>query len=276
MVFVCVHPCLFHRAPLGVGGPSPFRSSMVLDFFYFFGKVKKQGKVKSLKMVSKRKSMRPAAAGRRVKYRTASYVPASAAPRYVLVKPGEKKYFDTTQSAVAVGTGGTTFSNSSLVLIPTGTGQSNMIGRKITVSSIHVRGTFRITKSLTAAAGDSVRFLLCLRKPGGTGSGGISEILENPDFWSFRDMDEASNHLVLAEVMMDLQQDSGAINTISGCVKHFKINKNVNIQVDYEPEATPGTRLLSEIKHNNIYLLGITAYGRIECEYTARVRFTDS
>lgn len=172
--------------------------------------------------------------------------------------------------------------------IPQGTGESQRIGRKCTVTSVHCRLTFRLEDLFSATSNlnvaynmsDNLRFMIVLdRQCNGAGAGG-TEILAVDTYDGFMNLSNKGRFRILYDKIwaMNGRATSAGTGTTNDCQgfgdqRIIKINKRCFIPIEFDG-ATGG---LSEIKSNNIGIVIWSNVGVIwflessEC----RIRFID-
>ncbi len=120
--------------------------------------------------------------GRRKRKRV-SFVGQAKAPRRRIMKArlpgGELKFFDTLKAATTVTETGTILDDS-LVHIPQGVTESERVGRKCTLRSIHIKGTF-LNSNVTSVndTKNGVRIIMYLDKQANGATAAVSDVLED-------------------------------------------------------------------------------------------------
>lgn len=192
----------------------------------------------------------------------------------------ELKFYDETVGASVITTGGVT--DTSMNNIPEGTGQSERLGRKCTVTSVHVRGTI-LLPAQTAATSTSNRVRVsivwdkqCNGAPATwAGAGGP---YESNSVDSFRNLENSSRFVVLATKLITLNAmgatASGAAYTFNEVTKPFEFNLKINIPLEFSG-ATGG---LSEVRSNNLFICSASEdTGTVSTiQYQSRLRYKDN
>ena len=145
-------------------------------------------------MPYRKRGRKPAAAGKRVRYKV-KHVPISAmvVPGYTRRAgyyrssryTGEKKFFDTTLAFTAMQGSGTVLNNS-LNLIDQGNGENEMIGRKAVVKSIQLKGRIRMPRHQNPTLGNMLdggiyRMYLVLDKQANGAAATVSDVFQQTD-----------------------------------------------------------------------------------------------
>lgn len=187
--------------------------------------------------------------------------------------PGsETKWFDTTLVATTISAAGA-ISSPSLNLIPEGTAESNRIGRKCTVRSVHMKGTVTLPSSSTPL-NERIRIILYCDKQANGASATAPDIIEIASVNSFRNLSNVNRIKVLADKTFTFNQLAGAgadttTDIYSPVVRSFAFNKRLALDLEF----SSNTGAITEIRSNNIGVLAITDSGLATIAYTARVRF---
>lgn len=197
--------------------------------------------------------------------------------RYSGVGGSEKKYFDTTKTSTLSSSTGTIF-NPSLNLIPQGVTESERVGRKVVVKSLHLKGTVTLPSTTSATdASDSIRIIIYQDKQCNGAAAGVTDILESGAFVSFRNLTESGRFNILMDECWDLKSGGGAgadaaTDIYGGETKFWNFNKQMMVPIEYS--ATTGA--ITEIRSNNYGILVISANGKANAAYISRVRYTDN
>lgn len=214
---------------------------------------------------------------------------------------GELKYFDAqlgsdTSITVMAPTG--TILMSSLNLIVQGTGNNQMLGRKVTITKISVRATVVKgaaqdavgTWPATIAGSANYRLALVLDKQcngaaataaqiydvDGSGSVGIFSMnkLEYSQRFQILKTWEGSFNCDILPVMNSI---TNFVNWNTSDMRRY-VDDTINKEIDLEfsTPGTPGTRVISEIRSNNLLLVGFSSGSQCGIAMNARIRFKDA
>lgn len=185
---------------------------------------------------------------------------------------GENKFFDTTVGVATIGTGGTIFS-SSLNLIPQGTTESSRIGRKCTVRSLSINGSFFLPGTVTAADGSDVfRLIIYLDKQCNGAAATVTDILETANIYSFNNLANSGRFRILKTKKVSMSATAG--NGTSSMEKQQFFSFTLNLNLPLEFSSTTGA--LTEIRSNNLGVLAISQDGKCQMAFTTRIRFSDN
>ncbi len=210
-----------------------------------------------------------------MKARTAAVMPVAGYTRlsgfYGRFGPGgEKKFFDTTLGSTALATAGVVL-NDSLNLIPQGTTQSTRIGRKCTISKINMRG-FMVLASNATASSEVYRIILALDKQANGATAAVTDLLTTADEKSFNNLSNSGRFMVLKDWYGTMNKMADIGTNINSVIKPFVFNKSCSIPVEFS--STMGA--ITEIRSNNIFLIGVSSSTTLTFSHTTRVRYTDA
>lgn len=187
---------------------------------------------------------------------------------------GEKKFFDTTVTANTTTPGAVMAP--SINLVAGGTGESQRIGRKMTIKSIHFRGHAILAAGTVAtAAAESCRMLLVLDKQN-NGAGYAAADLLNATVTdrSFLNLSNSQRFVILKDWYFSMS----AVNTngatpvnFTQLMKILKYNKKCNIPIEF---ATAGATL-ADVRSNNLSVFLIGTDTSISILMQSRIRYTD-
>jgi len=193
--------------------------------------------------------------------------------RFSRAAGNELKFYDETKSATATTLTGAVL-ESSMNNIPEGTGQSERLGRKCTVTQIQVRGMVHSEGPLP----QRVRFVIAHDKQcngaTATWSGGDGPF-EGTTVDSFRNLENSSRFRILYDKTWAFNQTA---NPGSYIEKNFSAYIKCNLPLEFSG-ATGG---LTEIRSNNLVTFAISEYntGTGEAaptiEYHSRLRYKDN
>ncbi len=188
---------------------------------------------------------------------------------------GELKFHDVDLDDSTI-SAGMTIRN--LTVIPTGVGESQRVGRKITIRNIQIKGRVRLdSHSFAVNSSDTVVFMLVQD----TQTNGVqfapADLLDTNTFDSFRKLSEESRFKILYWKQYDIS--SGGFTEFEGVfdtleyVKGVKLNIAVNIPVEYNNSASTGA--IATVRSNNIYWTAQSEGSDCSAVLTCRLRFSD-
>lgn len=191
----------------------------------------------------------------------------------------EKKWIDLTVAATVVtndGTGGISSwtTGGTMNVIATGTGESQRVGRKVTLKNIYLHGELVLpsTSSVTLCT-DQFRMIVFIDKQANGVIAGVTDVLQTASINSFRNLANQERFVILKDKYYDINASttSNATTTTGGHSYHIKMYKKLDLPIEYS--GTNGT--IGEIKSNNLVMLCISRTGSCTFQYTARIRYTD-
>ncbi len=188
---------------------------------------------------------------------------------------GEHKFKDKDVDDVVVAAG---LVISELTVIPQGDSESERIGRRITIKSVHAKGTIRIFSATSAAAtNDTVHCMLVLDTQTNGAVFAATDLYETDAFKSFRNLANSSRFRVLYTHTFVMKvpgaAPSGAAYIYGSDVKYININKKCNIKIEYDNSLATG--VVSTVRSNNLYWVTMGAEGNAEIKANFRVRYSD-
>lgn len=189
----------------------------------------------------------------------------------------EKKFFDTTRAAVAFSTAGT-IANPSLNIVPEGNGESDRIGRKITITNIRVKGQSSINSQTTSVGSTICRVMFYVDHQTNGAAATVTEILETGVYNSYRNLANQERFTILMDKSYPMNVLSATITSADviatqQVAKPFAFSKKCNINVEYDNSATTGA--ITTQRSNNIGCLIIAEAATATLEYICRIRYTD-
>ncbi len=191
----------------------------------------------------------------------------------------EFKFFDVDVDDAAIAVAGT-IAASTVLTIAEGNGESNRVGRKVTVRNIGWRFQVKLTAAAAgSAASDSVRVILYLDKQTNGSAATATMILESDDYQSFNNLANKGRFRVLMDRTYDVNASSGSgrgtTDTMSfgDVVVNDTFFKKCNIPIEYDNSASDGS--LGSMRSNNIGVLLLSKDGHCGFESKMRFRYSD-
>ncbi len=194
-------------------------------------------------------------------------------------REGELKFHDVEIDDALIAVGGTIQAGGSVINIAQGVTESQRIGRKCTIRSIHWRYLISMTEidaAATPANGDTVRVILYLDKQCNGTTAVTTSILETNTFHSFRNLANSGRYQILLDQTnrlsyQTLASDGAGVVSSANYAREFQFNKKCNIPIEYD--STTGA--LTEIRSNNIGVLLMGANNTAAFTSSMRLRFSD-
>ncbi len=203
----------------------------------------------------------------------------SRAPVKVLTSLGELKFHDLDIDDAVVAVNGT-IAQVSCITIAEGNGESERIGRKLTIRKIMWRYDLNLpTTAVAANTSDSVRVILYLDRQANGATAAITGILESNDFQSFNNLANSKRFKILMDRTHHLNcgagSGRGSTDTLSYAEarEDFTFFKDCNVEIEYDNTATDGT--ITTVRSNNIGVLLLGKSGLINFSSKMRLRFSD-
>lgn len=178
----------------------------------------------------------------------------------------EKKWFDTLGSALSPTTGGA-FVLGGMTSIDDGTEDFERVGAKISITAVQ----YHLEASLDAAETGSnlVRVILFCDKQSNGSAPTVTNILQNADFLSFRNLDNLQRFDILDDTVLELNASAGVSGTLIG----DSVYKGVYKKVDYVASFASAAGAVPLT--NNIGMLVIAKNTNGTYNVRSRLRFTD-
>ncbi len=198
---------------------------------------------------------------------------------------GEAKFLDQDIDDASIAANGTIFTNgsaeASLLRIAEGNGESQRIGRKITVRQINWRFTIMLPEGDGLANpknSTTIRVILYLDKQANGAAATVTDILETDDWQSFNNLANSKRFRTLMDRTYDVMPKAGGGNGTTSDWAEDRISdslyKKVNIPIEYDNSAVTGA--LATIRSNNINML-ILSDTSLDATFESkmRIRYTD-
>lgn len=187
----------------------------------------------------------------------------------------ERKFFDRDLEDPVVDSDGTV--SGTLIAIPQGTGESERIGRKITIRHLYwYVSLVKLAASSSTNSSDTVRIMLIQDRQCNGATPGTLDILVDTDYRAFYNLTNRSRFRFLVDKTYAMTCPSGTGTDTTGLLwgeaaKHLVFNIPLAIPIEYDG-VTGG---ITEIRSNNIIALFISRKGTINLHSKLRFRYTD-
>jgi len=197
--------------------------------------------------------------------------------KYRYGKPGgEMKFLDTAQG-FTFDTTGEVPAGGQLNLIPQGVNESERIGRKVTIKSIHAR--WQIQPNANTWLGSTLRLLLVqdTQCNGAAATySGVGGVLESDSVTAFRNLENTNRFIIHMDKFFSLQPTAGILTAFNASPKCITFSKRCNIPIEFDSSATTGA--IGTIRSNNLFLLARSSLDDdlIQCIGVVRIRYSDN
>lgn len=189
----------------------------------------------------------------------------------------ELKFRDTTASASSVSSTGI-IHHPSLNLIIQSAGEEARVGRKCTLTSIHLK--YVVTLPNTTGANntdDGLRLIVYLDKQCNGASAAVTDILEDATYLSYNNLANKNRFQILMDRYHDVSATAGGIGATTADSSGEKaVTYQWHMRCRIPIEFSGATTAISEVRSNNVGVLAITDGGRMDLSSSARVRFADN
>lgn len=200
---------------------------------------------------------------------------------------GEMKWFNQLIATVTLGVTGNSIKNS-INLVDQGNAEDNMIGRKITIKSIQFRGRFELPSDSNGVlanltSSDNYRVMLILDKQANGTSPSWNTVFQSDsaaDLFGYNNLENSTRFTIIKEWSGNVTAEALNNDAMSAfasplTTQHFKWFKKVNIPIEMGVQAG-GSRVVGEVKSNNLFLIGVSEFGQIVIKGNTRIRYTDA
>ncbi len=167
-----------------------------------------------------------------------------------------------------------------LLVIPEGNGESDRVGRKITIKKIGWRYEVLLPTTATAAdTSDVVRVMMILDKQANGALGTNTSVLEDDDYQSFNNLANSKRYRILMDKSYSITSQSGSgrgtTDTLSygDAVITAQWHKPCSIPIEYDNSATTG--VITSIRSNNLFVIVGSKSGVAGFRSKVRIRYTD-
>ncbi len=167
-----------------------------------------------------------------------------------------------------------------LLTIPQGTIESERIGRKITITSVHMYATLTLNPNTNLQTSSELyRVIMFQDKQANGAMPVVLDLMEANNVQSFRNLANSGRFIFLYDEFHTMNANAGAGNGTSNTSlnmfsPHIEFHKECNIPIEYDNQETTG--LIATIRSNNIGILLMTFTGDLGgFDTRLRFRFSD-
>ncbi len=202
--------------------------------------------------------------------RTGGFYGRYAGPR------AEHKFFDTSVGAAVT----TAMLRNNLCVVIQGNGESNRIGRKMTVRKIHVRGAVVINSGVDMTqSSDQVDCMIVQDMQTNGAIFAATDLIDTDAFTSFRNLANSKRFKVLWKKSYSLSCPAAAGTTAPAVVtgeqtRIIKCNVTCNVPIEYDNSFADGR--ITTVRSNNLYWCTQSSNGQCTTTLNARIRFSDA
>lgn len=164
-----------------------------------------------------------------------------------------------------------------LLTIAQGIGDTQRIGRKVTIKKVMLRGNVEIPSTSTPGnTSATVRIMLIHDKQANKALPGVTDVLETAVFQAFNNLSNKNRFVVLMDRMLVVQSKSGSWDGTDDQFGENQVNfsyyKDVVIPIEYN--AASGA--ITTVTSHNIFGLIISSVGIAVWAGNLRFRYTDN
>lgn len=187
----------------------------------------------------------------------------------------ELKFFDTANSFTIDATGEVP-ATGQLTLIPQGVTESERVGRKCSIKSIHIRGSLVLQPAASANAATTVYVYLVQDTQCNGVAAAVTDVLETNTMASAMiNLANSSRFRILKRFVMTFNSTAGVTTAYNNFSKPIEYYKKCNIPIEYS--STTGA--ITEIRSNNLFFLAGSdslSDDLVSFNATTRLRFSDN
>lgn len=183
-----------------------------------------------------------------------------------------------------MGTAGT-IASTSINLVDQGNAENQMIGRKIIIKSIELHIRLQSARDSDGVVTNVVnahnyRFMLVLDRQCNGAAATWANIFDDANYLTFKNVENSQRFRVIKEwkgaINTELDYaDTPALYITGNKQVWIKWYKRCNYPIEFAPMAG-GSRVIGEVKSNNLLLVSVSDTGAIAMVGKARIRYTDS
>lgn len=185
----------------------------------------------------------------------------------------EKKYYDGTRALAVLAAVGTIVDNTLVAGITQGGGDSQRIGRKIELTSLHIQGSYNLPATANPLnAIQRIRFVVYIDKQSNGAAALNTDIMKNTDIDTYRNLSNTGRFIILYDHKLVLTASIDiAAATTNPVIREFKVNKTLNIPIEYKANAGA----IADLTSNNLGILAYSSTGLGQIQYRWRIRYSD-
>ena len=164
----------------------------------------------------------------------------------------------------------------SLNVIPQGVGESERLGRKVTLRSLSIRCQFRINAADAVADGFRIlRMLVYVDKQTNGAPAVVTDVIQTAEWRAFRNLDNSGRFMVLHDRYYTNRSSAGIASSQADTGLLMQVYKTITLPIEYD--ASLDTGVISTIRSNNIGVILIgNIGGHFDVDFHSRVRYTDN
>lgn len=190
---------------------------------------------------------------------------------------GELKFLDTALAATNITTVGTV--NPNINVIAQGDGQSQRIGRKVVIKSIHFKGRLIKTNSSDPTfTFTTTRLILVQDKQANGQAFAVTDYLTSADYLSHKNLSNSNRFVCLLDQTFTMNNQAGAwdgsADQFGNVGKKWEKYIRCNIPIEYDTQASTGA--IATQRSNSIALIMINDVNNASTlQYNCRIRYSD-
>ncbi len=182
----------------------------------------------------------------------------------------EVKFLDTDIDDAVVAA---TMTINNLTVIPEGNGESERIGRKLTIASVHIRGAVSLSsKSSAVTTSDNVVTMLVVDSQTNGAQFTATDLLETDSFQAFPNLSNSTRFFCCYREIHSMKvsgaSTTGAAHAFGEDTDFLEIDLDLGLVIDYDNSVDTGA--ISSVTSNNLYWVTQSSKGLCDIEATVR------
>ncbi len=164
----------------------------------------------------------------------------------------------------------------SLNIIAQGVGESERLGRKVTLRSLHIRCSFKISLADSQADGFRIlRMLVYQDKQTNGAAAAVTDIIQTAEFRAFRNLDNSGRFVILHDKYYTKNVSAGISSSLADNGLLIQMNKRLLMPIEFDVSLDTG--VIATQRSNNIGVLFVSNIGaHFDVDFKSRVRYTDN
>lgn len=161
--------------------------------------------------------------------------------------------------------------------VAAGTGESERIGRRITIKSISIRlEAFLSNTTVVTNTDDGVRIIVYHDKQCNGAAAAVTDILQSATYLAYNNLSNKNRFRILADKFIDISAQAGAYTGSAAAFATVGKTRSMYMKCNMPVEFSSTTGAITEIASNNIGILCISSKARLNVNGNVRIRYADS
>lgn len=192
---------------------------------------------------------------------------------------GELKFYDSVLATTVVTATGIVASPS-ICLVPMNTTASGRLGRKFTITNIHIQGNIFLPPVAANYSlwSDIIRVIVYNDHQANGAAATVLDVLTTADDKSFRNMFNLDRFTILSdtETVMTVQATNAGTST-GGILKPFRFHKKCKIPIETSDIVATDPSSITGLRSENIGIIALSSVAAsTQLDFQIRIRYTDN